>query len=290
MSVDRLQEKIRKTKNPLIVEFDMLAEHIPSAFTQADSIFPSAFETYSKVLLDGIKDLVPAVRFSLNRASVYGAEGIIVLKELLRYAAKMGFYVLLDAPAAMSACDAAQAAQMLFSDEWKFDGLVVSAYIGSDAIRPYTQLLEETKRSLFVLIRSSNRSCQELQDLLTGSRLVYQAMADVVNRFAQGNTGRSGYSPVAAVAAANAPESLRILRQKYKYQFLMVEGYDAPNSNAKNCANAFDQLGHGAIVCVGTSVTAAWRDAPWVEEEYIQAAVEAIRRIKKNIARYVTVL
>ena len=290
MSVDRFQEKIRKIKNPLIVEFDMLPEHVPAAFMQADSFFPSAFESYSKALLDGIKDLVPAVRFSLNRAAVYGAEGIIVLKELLRYAAKMGFYVLLDAPAAMSARDADQAAQMLFCDEWKFNGLVISAYIGSDAIRPYTQRLVETDRSLFVLTRSSNRSCQELQDLLTGSRLVYQAMADVVNRFAQGNTGRSGYSPVAAVAAANAPESLRLLREKYKYQFLMVEGYDAPNANAKNCANAFDKLGHGAAVCAGTSVTAAWREDPWVEEEYIQAAVEAIQRIKKNITRYVTIL
>ena len=290
MSVDRLQEKIRKLKNPTVVEFDFTKEHIPPAFLEADSFFPSVFEIYSKALLDGLKDLVPAVRFSLNRAAVYGAEGIISLKELLRYASKLGYYVLLDAPASMSLADAQLAADNLFTDEWKFDGLVVTAYIGSDAIRPYVQKLEDTKRSVFVVTRSSNKSCQELQDLLTGSRLVYQAMADVVNRFAQGSTGRSGYGPVASVAAANAPEALRILREKYKYQFLLVEGYDAPNANAKNCANAFDKLGHGAAVCAGTSITGAWLEDPWIAEEYMQAAQEAVQRMKKNLTRYVTIL
>ena len=289
MSVDRLQEKIRKLKNPTVLDFDFTKAHIPPAILEADPFFPSAFETYSKLLLDGLKDSVPAVRFSMNRAAVYGAEGMIALKEVLRYATKLGYYVLLDAPASFSAGDAQNAADQLFSEDWKFDGVVVTAYIGSDGIKPFVQKLEGTKQSVFVLVRSSNKSCQELQDLLTGSRLVYQAMADVVNRF-QGNTGRSGYGSVALVAAANAPEALRILREKYKYQFVLVEGYDAPNSNAKNCANAFDQLGHGAAVCGGVSVSAAWREAPWTEADYMQAALEAIQRIKKNINRYVTIL
>ena len=289
MSVDRLQEKIRKLKNPTVVEFDFTGEHIPPVILEADPFFPSAFETYSKLLLDGLKESVPAVRFSMNRAAVYGAEGLIALKEVLRYASKLGYYVLLDAPAAFSAGDAQLATDQLFSADWKFDGLVLTSYIGSDGIKPFAQKLEESKKSLFVLTRSSNKSCQELQDLLTGSRLVYQAMADVVNRF-QGSTGRSGYGSVAAVAAANAPEALRILREKYKYQFLLVEGYDAPNANAKNCANAFDNLGHGAAVCAGTSVTGAWLEDPWVAEEYMQAALEAVQRTKKNLTRYVTIL
>lgn len=290
MSVDRLQERIRKLKNPAVVEFNMAREDIPSEFLEGDPFVPSACERYYKVLLDGLKEVVPAVRFSLNRAAVYGPEGLIVLKELLRYASLSGYYVLLDGPAVFSPNDAQLAAQNLFSDDWRFDALVSTAYIGSDAIRPYAQLLEEMDRALFVFIKSYNRSGQELQDLLTGSRLVYQAMADVVTRFSQGSTGRSGYGPVASVAAANAPEALRILREKYKYQFLLVDGYDAPNSNAKNCANAFDRLGHGAAVCAGTSVVGAWKEDPWIDQEYLQAAVEAVQRMKKNIARYVTIL
>ena len=290
MSVDRLQDKIRKMKNPIVVEFNLSKEDIPTDFYREDDFFPSAYERYCKQLLDGLKDYIPAVRFSLNRASIYGPEGIIALKELLRYASKAGYYVLLDGPSAMSAEDAEQAAQCLMGEDWKFDALVITAYIGSDAIRPYAQLTEAQKRSLFVVARSDNRSCQEVQDLRTGARLVYQAMADVISRFGQGKTGKSVYASVAAVGAANAADALRFLREKYKYQFLLVDGYDAPNANAKNCANAFDQLGHGAAVCAGRSVTAAWKEDPWTQADYIQAAQDAALRMKKNIMRYVTIL
>ena len=290
MSIDRLQERIRKLKNPTVVEFDLLQEHIPAMFLEQESFFPGAFECYSKVLLDALKDAVPAVRFSMNQASVYGPEGLMALRELLRYATELGYYVILDGPAAFSARDGERTADLLLDGSWKFDALAVTAYIGSDAIRPCFEKLKDSDKALFVLTRSSNRSCQEIQDLLTGSRLVYQAMADVVNRFAQGGTGRSGYGAVAAIAPANAPKTLAILREKYKYQFLLVEGYDAPSANAKNCANAFDRLGHGACVCAGTSITAAWQEDPWTQADYREAALEAAMRMKKNLLRYVTVL
>lgn len=290
MSVDRLQDRIRKRKNPSVVQFSMLPEIIPPAFLEQEVALPGAWERYCKALLDALKEHVPAVRFSMNQAAAYGPEGMIALKEVTRYASKAGFYVLLDAPAALSADDAKLSAQNLCAGDWTFDGLVVTAYIGSDAIRPYADALLPLDKALFVLARSYNRSCQELQDLLTGSRLVYQAMADVVNRFSQGSTGRSGYSSVACIGAANAPESLRLLREKYKYQFVLVDGYDAPNANAKNCALAFDRLGHGAAVCIGTGVTGAWKEEPWTEADYISAAVEAVQRMKKNLGRYVTVL
>ena len=290
MSVDRLQDRIRKRKSPIVVQFSMLPEWIPPAFLEQEALFPGAWEGYCKALLDALKEHVPAVRFSMNQAAAYGPEGLIALKEVLRYASKAGFYVLLDAPGAMSADDAKLSAEYLCSGDWAFDGLVVTAYIGSDAIRPYADALMPLDKALFVLARSHNRSCQELQDLLTGSRLVYQALADVVNRFAQGATGRSGYSSVGSVGAANAPESLRLLREKYKYQFILVDGYDAPNANAKNCGLAFDRLGHGAAVCVGAGVTGAWKEEPWAQEDYIPAAVEAVQRMKKNLSRYVTIL
>ena len=290
MSVERLQEKIRKLKNPAVIDFNLHKEQIPPAFVSQNAPFADSLECYSKALLDGLKDQVCAVRFSINQAAAMGAEGMIVLKELLHYATKLGYYVILDVPAAFSALDADNGAESLFSGGWKFDALCLCSYIGSDGIRPYAQLAAQQNKALFVLVRSDNRSGGELQDLLTGSRLVYQAVADVVNRFAQDSKGRSGYAQVGVICAANAPDALKRLREKYKFQFLLVQGYDAPNANAKNCANAFDELGHGAAVCAAASVTAAWMESPWTEQEYLEAALEAVQRMKKNLNRYVTVL
>ena len=139
-------------------------------------------------------------------------------------------------------------------------------------------------------VRSPNKSASELQDLMTGSRLVHGAAADFVSRFGENLLGKCGYSRVCALVSAGAPESVRNLRGKYKYMFLVVDGLDYPSGNAKNCSYAFDRLGYGAVVSVGSSVTAAWKESGDDEVNYASAAVEAAERIRKNILRYITIL
>lgn len=292
MSVDKLQEKIRKLKNPSVLAFDMLPEHIPPHIRDKDSYFVSAYETCCTELLQGLKGIVPAVRFSLGMMSLYGPDGLVVLTGLLRTARSLGYYILLDIPNAFSARDSMRAAELLMGENTnlEFDGLIASAYIGSDGLRGYSEKMKDTDKDLFVLVRTANKTAPELQDLLTGSRLVHTAAADVVNRLAQPMTGRSGYSRIAAVAAGSAPESTRVLRSKYKSLFLLLDGYDYPNVNAKNCSAAFDGFGHGSAVCAGTSVTAAWQTADGSSEEFVSCAVEAAERMRKNLTRYVTVL
>lgn len=289
--MDRLQNIIRKTKNPLIVDFGMLDGDIPPQILASEPSVPSAWERYVKELLTHLKDQVCAVRFSMNMASAYGSDGMVALSELLRYANSLDYYVLLDGPASLNAQDAERAARVLLSAEpsLRFDALVISAYIGSDGIRPYASRLTDFDKDLFVALRTANRSAQDLQDLRTGARLVHTAAADILNRFS-GEQGKNGYTRVGAMGAANEGSSLQNLRTKYKNTFLLVDGYEAPGANAKVCSYAFDQFGHGAAVCASTQITAAWQTTPWSSEDYVEAAIEAAQRIRKNILRYITIL
>ena len=292
MSIDHLQDRIRKLKNPSVIDFNLLPEHIPPHIQERDTFFVSAYEYYCTELMKGLKDVVPAVRFSLSMMSFYGADGMVALSKLLRTAKELGFYVLLDCPDAKNPLDGRRTADLLLaeSSEFQFDGLVISAYIGSDALRPYCESMQKEQKDLFVLVRTPNKSASELQDLLTGSRHVHMATADVVNRFSEIYLGKCGYSNVAAVVAANAPTSIQTLRNKQKATFLLVDGYDYTNANAKNCAAAFDRLGHGAVVCASTSITAAWQNCPEDERSFVSLAVEGAQRMKKNLTRYFTVL
>ena len=90
------------------------------------------------------------------------------------------------------------------------------------------------------------------------------------------------------MGSAVSADSLRNLRSKYKHLFILAEGYDYSNANAKNCSYAFDQMGHGGAVCAGNTVTGAWEAEP--NGDYIVSAIEAAERMKKNILRYVTIL
>ena len=290
MSIDKLQLKIRKMKSPVVVDFSFMKEHIPQQYWDEKADFISAYTSYTLRLLEALKPSVPAVRFNFSMLALYGNKGVDALRELLNAAKLQGYYVFLDVPDSFSKQSAQYAAEALLGDEalWNFDGLVMSSYIGSDGIVPYIDRLRNSEKDLFVIVRTSNRSAAEMQDLMTGSRLVHMAMADLVYRQSPAFVERCGYSRIGLVAAASSADSIRTLRGKYTDMFFLLDGSDYPNANAKNCSNAFDKLGHGAIACVGLSVTNAWNQDE--DNDPITAAVSAAERMKKNIGRYVTIL
>lgn len=292
MAIDRLQEKIRKLKNPCIVDLSAAKEHIPPHILSQERSFTHAYGRFCTELLEGLSGKVPGVRFSFGSFAVLGTEGLTLLSRLLDQAKKLGFYVILDVPEALSALAAQNMAQAVLEEGslWTCDGILTSAYVGTDALKAYVSGLKESGKDLFVVLRTSNRTAPELQELLTGGRLVYMALADQLNRLGDPLVGRGGYSQLAAVGAASSADCLRSLRTKYKTMFLLLDGGDYPNANAKNCSFAFDQLGRGAAACVGLSVTAAWKTEETDGADFVEAALRSVERIKKNFARYITIL
>ena len=292
MSIDKLQEKIRKMKNPSMVEFTCNLDRIPPHLLSQEPNEIMAYDRFCRELLDALKETVPAVRFSLGRFSLLGPDGMFLLSRLANYAKELDYYVLLDVPECLSKQSAEQSVKYLFSENslWQFDGLVVSLYAGSDAVRPYVNAIKSCGKDLFTVLRTANKSAAELQDLLTGSRLVHMAAADIVYRLCEPLVGRSGYSQVAAIGPASVADVLKKLRARYKSLFLLLDGYDYPNANAKNCSYAFDKLGHGAIACAGDGIACAWDPESSDGTDYVKCAVEAAERMKKNLLRYITVL
>lgn len=292
MSIDRLQDRIRKTKNPSVIDLTVSKKILPPCVLEQADSWQKAYLAYMQELMEAFRGLVPALRFRFNGFAIYGAEGLELLKTITKRAKRLGFYILLDAPEALSRSEAELTAQMLFSEDGPavFDGLLLSSYIGSDGIKPYAQLLKENEKSLFVVIRTPNKSAPEVQDLLAGSRLVHMVMAEKVNTMTGGLTGKCGYSQLGCAAAATSADSLKTLRSKYKNMFLFVDGYDYTTANAKYCSSAFDPLGHGAVICAGQGITGAWIDSDCCEDMYLSLAVDAAERMKKNLTKYVTIL
>lgn len=288
MSIDILQEKIRKSKNPSMVELMLPLTDLPPRFS------PDArgYGSFCRELLAGLKGIVPAVRMSFGAFALLGGDGLQELTQTLNGAGSMGYYTVLDAPELLSPTAARVAAEAFFGEKTNYpcDGLVISGYLGSDVIKPFLPGCRDGKKDLFVVARTANKSAPELQDLLTGSRLVHTVAVDLTNRFAPEAMGKSGYSRIAALTAASSAESLRSLRGKYPGVFFLVDGYDSPSANAKNCANAFDKLGHGAVVCAGESITCAWKQAQSDGGDFIEQAAAAAQRMKKNLTRYATIL
>lgn len=288
MSIDILQEKIRKTKNPSILELALPVSDLPAQFEQNGD----GYAAFCRELLGGLKGLVPAVRLSFAAFMLLGHDGLYQLSRTLTAASELGYYVLLDAPEIYSPAMAKMISERILGEGslYPCDGLVISGYLGSDVIKPFLASCKKDGKDLFVVTRTANKSAPELQDLLAGSRLVHLAAADHVNRYGADTVGKFGYTRVGILAAASAAESLKTLRSKYPKLFLLLDGYDYPNSNAKNCSFAFDKFGHGAAACSGHDIVCAWKDGESDGSDYLEKAKAAVDRMKKNLTRYVTVL
>ncbi len=280
MAIDMLQDKIRKIKNPTAASFSFDLDVVPPQM-EGD------VEKYFGDLLNTLQGIVPVVRFSFGSFCLQEG-GVPLLQRLLKKASNLGFYVILDGPEIYCVSAAEEYSALLFggNSPFRFDGIVLSGFMGSDILKPFISQCKDSGKDVFVLIRSANKSASELQDLLTGGRLVHTAAADIISRLGESFITRSGYSPICAMASATAPDSLRNLREKYKHMFLLVDGFTAPGANAKNCSFAFDRLGHGALIC-SDGIISAWKTVENIDP--LTAAKEEAERMRHNLARYVTV-
>lgn len=292
MSIDVLQEKIRKLKNPSMVDLALNSADLPPHLLEEEGTAAKAYGRFCRELLEALKGTVPAVRVSFTAFSLLGPEGMAELSGVLNAAKDSDFYVALEAPYILSPMMAAAAAEAIFGEKSAYpcDGLIISGYAGSDVIKPFLPFVKEGKKDLFPVVRTSNKTAPEIQDLLTGTRLVHTAAADLINRFGADNVGRFGYARVSIVAGASSAQSLNTLRTKYPRLFLLLDDMDYSCCNAKICSSAFDKFGHGAVVCAGPTVTSAWKQAESDGRDYLEQAVAAAERMKKNLTRYTTVL
>lgn len=289
MSMDVLQERIRKLKCPILVDFSMKDTYIPPVVRQ--ELPPEqTYVAYCLSLLPVLREHAAGVRFSFDRFAL--DDNLPALRELLRQAMELGYYVLLDAPQILTPWAAEDAARVLLGPDSAYPchGLVVSPWIGSDSVKPFLPYCREQGKSIFLAARTANRSAPEMQDLMIGARLTHAAAAELANRYGEAISAACAYSQLGVMTAATGSIAVSGLRSQYKRLFLLVDGIDYPGGNAKNCSYAFDRFGHGAAVCAGPDVTAAWLREQTDGADYADLALKAVDRLKGNIARYVTIL
>ena len=163
MSIDILQEKIRKLKNPSVVELMLPLTDLPPRYAHD----AKGYGEFCRDLLGGLKGIVPAVRLSFGVFALLGGDGLQELAQTLNTARNMGYYAVLDAPELLSPTAAQITAEAFFGGETDYpcDGLVVSGYLGSDIIKPFLPGCREGKKDLFVAARTGNKSAPGIAGL-----------------------------------------------------------------------------------------------------------------------------
>ena len=301
MGFDRLIERIRNMQNPTVAGLDPKLDYVPgficdeafSKYSDPLEAAAAALLTFNKGLIDALCDIVPAVKPQCAYYEMYGWQGMRALHETIAYAKEKGMFVITDGKrndigATMQSYAAAHLGTTAINGEqiaaFDADALTVNGYLGTDGIKPLTEICAAQDKGIFVLVKTSNASSGELQDKCIGDKPVYRVMGDMCEAWGEPTRGAYGYSAVGAVVGATYPQQLAELRGALPHTFFLVPGYGAQGGGAKDVVPAFDKNGDGAIINSSRGIMCAYQKNGCDEQDYAKAARAEALRMRDDIA------
>lgn len=287
---DRLCEAVERKGNAVVVGLDPRLESLPedllavcrALYGSTTRAAAEALWRFNRDIIDAVHDLVPVVKPQLAFYERYGLEGLQAYVRTVHYARDAGLLVIADAkrndigPTAVGYAEAFLGPTRVFEQtvpgDFEADALTVNAFLGSDGITPFIDQAQRHGRGLFVLVKTSNTSSGELQDVPVAGRPLYEHLGQLVETWGAASRGSCGYSAVGAVVGATYPEQARALRALMPHTVFLVPGYGAQGATAADVVGCFDARGYGAIVNASRSIIFAFRTPAYSAMSYPVAA------------------
>lgn len=284
-AIERLIDEMIRKESRIVVGLDPKWEHIPKNYygmVSDASFFEGALKDYCEDYIRTVKDLAPAIK--INSAFFEETHSEALYLEVAKFAKASGLFVIGDVKRADIGSTSEAYANAFLGEDSPFDAITINPYFGTDSIQPFVKMAVKNGKAVFVLVKTSNKSSAEIQDLeLKDGKKVYEVVAKLVKEW--GNyTPRNeyGYNCVGAVVGATHPEQAKELRKLMPNTFFLVPGYGAQGATAQDVAVNFDKNGLGAIVNSSRGIMCAYKNN-YGEMEWKKATEEALRNATNEI-------
>jgi orotidine-5'-phosphate decarboxylase len=266
--VEQLKAAWSRNDSLVCVGLDPELERFPAQLAnQASPIFQ-----FNRAIIDATADLVCAYKPQFAHYAAYEAED--QLERTIEYIHQHhpGIPVILDAKRGDVGNTAERYAIEAF-ERYGADAVTVNPYLGTDSLEPF---LSYAERGVIVLCRTSNPGAQDLQDLETGGRKLYEVIAELAA------TRWNSRGNCALVVGATYPRELAQVRTLTGDMPFLVPGVGAQSADVQAVVTTGQTLnGDGLMVSSSRGILYAASDETWVE-----AARAATRKLRDRINLY----
>jgi orotidine-5'-phosphate decarboxylase len=308
---DKLIEAVKKKGNAICVGLDPRLDKIPESIkthaldtvdADGEHLSPTAAAAaaileFNKGIIDAVYDLVPVVKPQIAFYEIYGADGMKAYADTLKYAKSKGLLTIADAKRNDIGTTAEAYAQAFLGEVQLFEGenevvmpifeadsITVNPYLGWDGIKPFIEECKKYGKGIFVLVKTSNKSSGDLQDLvMKDGKALYEIAGHLVDSWGADEMGENGYNFVGAVVGATFPEQAKKLRQIMPNTIFLVPGYGAQGAGAQEVKPCFNEDGLGAIVNNSRGIIFAYEKLGMLPDAYAEAARTAVLAMKKDL-------
>ncbi len=298
---ERLIQEITRKQSHVVVGLDPVYERLPASLRRpaATSLrqVAEAVVRFNQGIIDAVADLVAVVKPQIAFYERYGWHGVAAYADTVTYARQRGLLVIADVKrndigsTAAAYADAHLGRVTVAGREhraFEADAATVTPYLGADGIDPFLEACRRWDKGLFVLVKTSNPSSGQLQDLVVTRAGEQRPLAEEVARLVCGwgrscGLGAHGYSPVGAVVGATYPEHARRLRSIMAESFFLVPGYGTQGGTAADVLDCFNEDGYGALISASRSVLYAFAEQHGAEPDFAAAARAAVQQMNADI-------
>lgn len=280
---DRLIAAIKKKGSPICVGLDPRLSQIPKFICRGKPA-AEAIIAFNKGIINAVYDLVPAVKPQFAFYLQHGAAGVRAFEETCAYARERGLIVIADAKCNDIGSTAEAYADAFLGKAMDCDALTVNPYLGWDGVKPFVEICKKSGKGIFVLVKTSNKSSGDFQDLETKDGMKnYEAVAHLLESWGSDEIGKSGYSAIGAVVGATFPYEAKLLRKIMPHTYFLVPGYGAQGGKAADVKVCFNADGFGALINSGRDIIFAW-ERGGSERNFGEAARAAVMKMKQELA------
>ena len=300
-AIDILIDKIKQTNNPTVMgldpRYEMLPDCVKNKYEKNVDGACKAILEYNKALIDATYDIIPAVKPQIAFYEMFGIEGMNVFNETCKYAKEKGMVVIADNKRGDIGTTAQGYSNAFLGktpigdenfDIFNVDFITVNPYMGTDCVKPFVDDCKKYNKGIFVLVKTSNKSSGEVQDLvLQNGKTIYETVAELVNEWGKDLIGEYGYSSVSSVVGATYPQQLEKLRKIMPNSYFLIPGYGAQGGKAEDIALGFDNNGLGGIVNASRSLMCAYKSDLWKDKfeevDYAKATRSEALRMRDEL-------
>ena len=284
---DRVHEAIRRKNSRVVIGLDPDWERLPQPLReQAHAVMSPgtrielwAIREFCESIIEATADLALAFKPQIAFFERYGADGIRVLQRILEDHPNEKF--ILDCKRGDIGNTSKAYARAYFHHQGEepaplpSDAVTHNAYFGRDSLEPYFEFLADGK-GMFVLVRTSNPSAGEFQDLESSGAPLYEHVARRVAEWGKDCIGKCGYSSLGLVVGATFPEEAKRVRSAAPQALVLVPGFGSQGGDIKSAGVFCGEDGNGAIHNFSRAVIYAFASGPFSkehpDEQYGQAA------------------
>lgn len=305
---DRLIEVLGERDSPVAVGLDPQLKWLPQeikdmAFRRHGKGLKGASQAileFNQRIIDTISPYVGVVKLQIAFYEALGHWGLDAYSKTIGYAQKKGLMVIGDIKRGDVEHTAEAYAQAHLGEmeidgsfvyPYSVDAVTLNPYLGGDSVAPFLKRAERYGKGLFILVKSTNPSSRDFQDLRCGGERLCERVARKVNQWGMALVGKHGYSAVGAVVGANSPSLAKRLRLLMPRAFFLVPGYGAQGAGPEGLYPYFNRDGSGAIISSSRAIIFAYRNPPWRRRYGMrnwEAAVrEALLRMRSEVAEVV---